>query len=293
MKKSVISFIIITILLSFYSCTPYEDYYDDFEYTTAYFANSEMNRSVIIDEYDYIQVGAVLGGKLVNGSEEWVKYELVDTLVTNAGYEVLPEDLYETSNDELDGMTNVITIPEGKMLGMMKITLSPAFFADTNALSPTYALAFRIVDASTDSIGNDVTIVTFKYVSNAVGFYEHRGRAISAVDTLVYNTAGIELVTIAPEGTNSVRSDMVQLGPLDLEFEMTIDDENNVALSSGNKSDAVITATSPGLFDRENDHNIYLNYSFENDGNSYTATDTLVFVRRVIDGIEQWDTTYF
>ncbi len=293
MKKSVISFLIITILLSFYSCTPYEDYYGDFDYTTAYFANSEMNRSVIIDEYDYIQVGAVLGGKLVNDSEEWVKYELVDTLVTNAGYEVLPEDLYITSNDELDGMTNVITIPEGEMLGMMKITLTPEFFTDTNALSPTYALAFRITDASTDSIGNDVTIVTFKYVSNAVGFYEHRGVAISIDDTLEYQTADIELITIGPEGTNSVRSDMVQLGPLDLEFDMTMDAENNVSLTTGPDSDAEITVTTPGYFDRENDHNIYLNYRFDYDGKNYTATDTLVFVRRVIDNIEQWDTRFF
>lgn len=293
MKKSVISFTIISILLSFYSCTPYEDYYGDFDYTTTYFAYSEMNRSVIIDEYDYIQVGAVLGGKLVNESEEWVKYELVDTLVTNAGYEVLPEALYETSNDELNGMTNVITIPEGNMLGMMKITLKPEFFSDPKALTPTYALAFRIIDASTDSIGNDVTLVTFKYVSNAVGFYEHRGIAISASDTLVYKTPDIELTTVAPEGTNSVKSDFVQLGPLDLEFYMTIDSDNNVTLTSGSESDAVITATSPGFFDRENDHNIYLNYSFDNDGKSYTAIDTLFFVRRVIDNIEQWDTRFF
>ncbi|HKK64001.1 MAG TPA: DUF1735 domain-containing protein [Bacteroidales bacterium] len=293
MKKSVISFIIITILLSFYSCTPYEDYYDDFEYTTAYFAYPEIDRSVIIDEYDFIQVGAVLGGKLENDTEEWVQYEMVDTLVTNEGYQVLPEALYETSNDELGGMTNVITIPEGEFLGMMKITLKPEFFADSNALSPTYALAFRITDASTDSIGNDVTIVTFKYVSNAVGFYEHRGVAISSADTLEYQTAGIELVTNAPEGTNSVRSDMVQLGPLDLEFDMTMDDDYNITLTSGPDSDAVVTETSPGFFDEENDHNIYLNYSFDYDGNSYTATDTLEFVRRVIDGIEQWDTSFF
>jgi hypothetical protein len=293
MKRSVISITIIAFLLSFYSCTPYEDYYNDFAYTTAYFAYSEMNRSVIIDEYDFIQVGAVLGGKLVNDSEEWVQYEFVDTLVTNAGYEVLPETLYETSNDESNGMTNVITIPEGSFLGMMKITLQPEFFSDPKALAPTYALAFRITDASTDSIGNETTIVTFKYVSNAVGFYEHRGIAISSADTLVYNTADIELTTIAPAGTNSVRSDFVQLGPLDLEFDMTMDSDNNVSLTSGPESDAVITATETGFFDRENDHNIYLKYSFDNDGISYQATDTLVFVRRVIDNIEQWDTRFF
>lgn len=293
MKRSVISTTIIAILLSVYSCTPYEDYYGDFDYTTAYFAYDEMNRSVIIDEYDYIQVGAVLGGKLVNESEEWVQYEFVDTLVTNAGYEVLPEALYATSNDALDGMTNVITIPEGSFLGMMKITLQPEFFSDPKAIEPTYALAFRITDASTDSIGNETTIVTFKYVSNAVGFYEHRGVAVSSTDTLVYNTPDIELTTIAPAGTNSVRSAFVQLGPLDLEFDMTIDSENNVTLTSGPESEAEITATTPGFFDREEDHNIYLNYTFDNDGKSYTATDTLFFVRRVIDNIEQWDTRFF
>ncbi|MGQ1945739.1 BT_3987 domain-containing protein [Geofilum sp. OHC36d9] len=292
MKNSVICVAIIA-LLSLYSCEKYDDYYGDYEYSTAYFANSSMDRSVIIDEYDYIQVGAVLGGKIENNRDEWVKYELVDSLVTNAGYEVLPADLYDVENNKLDGVTNVITIPQGSMLGLMKINLKAEFFSDPKAISSTYALAFRIVDASTDSIGNDVTIVTFKYVSNAVGIYDHKGIAISDVDTLSYGNEAVELTTNTPVGTNSVRSESVLIGSGKLVFDLTMDADNNIAFSSGDGSTIDITPVEDGFFDRENDHNIYLDYTFDYNGNTYHAQDTLVFVKRVIDNVIQWDTTYF
>ena len=293
MKKSLVFVAVIITLISFHSCTKYDDYYGDFDYTTTYFANVQMDRSVIIDEYDFIQVGAVLGGKLVNDSQEWVQYELVDSLVTDAGYEVLPSSLYTTENDELNGKTNIITIPEGSFLGLMKINLNADFFSDPKALTPTYALAFRIVDASTDSIGNSETLVTFKYLSNAVGFYNHTGMAISSVDTIIYNNENTELSTVEPAGTNSVSSDRLDIGSLELFVDMTIDDENNVSFSSGDGSDITINSVNPGFFDRENDHNIYLNYTFDNDGKTYMAHDTLVFVKRVIDNIVQWDTRDF
>lgn len=74
---------------------------------------------------------------------------------------------------------------------------------------------------------------------------------------------------------------------------MTIDNDNNVSFSSDSVSNIDISAVSPGFFDRENDHNIYLNYTFDDAGTSYTAHDTLVFVKRVIDNVIQWDTRYF
>ncbi|MCF8381588.1 MAG: DUF1735 domain-containing protein [Bacteroidales bacterium] len=293
MKKSLVFVAVITALLSFNSCTKYDDYYSDFPYTTSYFAKTQMDRSVIIDEYDFIQVGAVLGGKLENDREEWVQYELVDSLVTLAGYEVLPSSLYETENDELNGMTNVITIPKGSFLGMMKIKLNADFFSDPKAITPTYALAFKIVDASSDSIGNDEVLVTFKYLSNAVGVYTHRGRAVSAVDTLTYLNNDTELITSEPVGTNSAQSNKLDIGALGLILNLTIDSENKVSFSSGEGSDITITAVNPGFFDRENDHNIYLNYTFDDAGKTYQAQDTLVFVKRVIDNVMQWDTRYF
>ncbi len=293
MKKSLIFVAVIITLIAFHSCEKYDDYYGDYDYTTAYFANSKMNRSVIIDEYDYIQVGAVLGGKIENTVDEWVQYELVDSLVTAAGYEVLPESLYTSENNELNGKANVITIPAGNMLGLMKITLKPAFFSDPKALTSTYALAFRIVDASTDSIGLNETLVTFKYVSNAVGIYTHKGTAISAIDTVEYENADIEFLTTGPAGTNSVQSKTLRIGFTNVSLILNIDADNNVTLVNDEDGDIEILSTKSGFFDRENDHNIYLNYTYDNDGTVYEATDTLVFVKRVIDNVLQWDTRYF
>lgn len=293
MKKLIVGISILLTVLSFNSCTPYDDYYGDFVYTTSYFAHDQMDRSVIIDEYDFIQVGAVLGGKIINDRDEWVQYELVNDLVTTAGYEVLPSSLYEFENNDFEGVTNVITIPYGEMLGMMKVKLKPEFFSDPKALSGNYALAYRIIDASTDSIGNKETLVTFKYLSNAVGFYKHSGRAISNTETLVYKNDEIELTTSEPVGSNSVQSEKVSLGSFDLAFNLKIDGDNKVTVTEGTGSDFPINSLNPGFFDRENDHNIYLNYSFENDGKIYEAQDTLVFIKRIIDNVIQWDTKYF
>lgn len=293
MKKSLIFATVIITLISFHSCEKYDDYYGDYEHTTTYFANTRMNRSVIIDEYDYIQVGAVLGGKIENTVDEWVKYEFVDSLVNQAGYDVLPSSLYETENDERNGESNVITIPKGSMLGMMKIKLKPEFFLDENTLEVNYALAFRIIDASSDSIGNDVTLVTFKYLSNAVGFYTHKGIAISTIDTLQYENTDIEFLTNGPAGTNSVKSKTLRLGFTNVSLNLSIDSENKVTLVNDEDSDIEILSTEYGFFDRENDHNIYLNYTYDKDGTIYEATDTLFFVKRVIDNVLQWDTRYF
>jgi hypothetical protein len=295
MKKLIVGLLVTLSVLSFDSCTPYDSYYGDYLYTTSYFAHPKMDRSVIINEYDSIQVGAVLGGKIKNEKDEWVKYQLVNDLVTKAGYVVLPQSLYEFKNNNFEGLTNVITIPKGQVLGMMTIKLKPAFFSDPLALSGSYALAFTIVGASTDSIGNKETLVTFKYVSNAVGFYTHRGRAISLVDTLRCAKDEIELKTMGPAGSNSLLSPKTSVGPYSLVYNLTVDSQNNVIVKTGTGSAFPLTSTSPGFFDagKNHSHNIVLKYSFQAAGKTYNAQDTLVFVKRVIDNVIQWDTRFF
>lgn len=293
MRNLIIGLSIILIVLLFSSCSPYDDYFGDYQYSTAYFAYDKIDRSVIIDEYDYIQVGAVLGGKISNTRDETVHYEMADELVLDAGFDVLPAEYYEFENNEHDGVSNVITISKGEFLGMMKVNLLPSFFNDEKSLDGEYALGFRIIDASTDSIGNAETIITFRYLSNAIGNYTHSGRAISSEDTLTYNNEDVELTTALPVGSNSVLSDKVDVGNFELSFHLLANSDNSVTLTGGENSDYEINELYPGFFDRENDHNIYLHYSFEEDGKMYEAHDTLYFVKRTVDNIIQWDTRFF
>ena len=110
---------------------------------------------------------------------------------------------------------------------------------------------------------------------------------------MTYVNNDTELITSEPVGTNSVISNKLDIGALGLVLNLTMDNENKVSFTSGTGSDITITAVNPGLFDRENDHNIYLNYTFDDAGKTYTAQDTLVFVNRLVDKILQWDTQYF
>ena len=136
-------------------------------------------------------------------------------------------------------------------------------------------------------------MVTFRYLSNAIGIYNHSGRAISAVDTFVYKNENIELKTTEPLGQNSVTSERINIDYMELFLNLIVNSDNSVTVSQGEDCDYEITQLSPGFFDRENDHSIYLNYSFEEDGKVYEVNDTLRFVKRVVDNIVQWDTEYF
>ncbi len=292
MKKITFALLVLTTILSISSCA-YEETYGDYTYTTCYFAYDQMDRSVIIDEFDYIQVGCVLGGKISNDDAEWFQYELVDSLVTNAGYEVLPASMYDITNNDYLGQANTVEIPVGNMLGMMKVTLQPSFFADSLALEGKYALAFRVIDHSTDSVGKTESIVTFKYLSSAIGTYTHSGVAVAGDSSLSYENDDIELTTTTPVGENVVISDKISVGSNDLVFKLTIDADNNVSVKEGSGSDFQLTNVSTGFFDKDGDNSIYLNYSYDDNGLVFEATDTLTFKKRVVDNVLQVDARYF
>lgn len=293
MKNLTIAIVVLISLVGFSACDKYDDTYGDFDYTAIYFANPDKDRSVIIDEFDFIQIGCVLGGKISNDAAEWFQYELVDSLVTNAGYTVLPESLYTVSNNDYMGKTNTVEIPVGKMLGMMKVTLKPEFFSDTLAYLGKYALALRLLDVSSDSIGRSETIVTFKYLSSAIGVYTHSGKAVFEDSTITYENDDIDLTTTLPLGSNSVLCKKVSIGANDLVFNLDIDADNNITVTEGPGSAFPITTLSAGFFDKDGDNSIYLNYSFDDNGAVFEATDTLVFKKRTVDLVLQTDPRFF
>lgn len=294
MKKILnISLIALTIALCFSSCEGYGEYYGENDFSIVYFAKDDVSRSVVMDEFDYIKVGCVLAGKISNDVDEWFTYEMVDSLVDTSMYTVLPESMYTVEDNDYKGQANTVLIAKGEMLGLMKITLKPEFFNEQLALDGKYALGFRVVEASTDSIGKSDHVVSFQYLSNAIGFYNHTGVALAAADTLVYTNDDKELTTIAPLGTNSVTSPVLRIGENNLTLELTVDDDNNIVVKSASTSAVALTEDGTGFFDRTNDHNIYLEYTFDADGNTYSAKDTLVFYKRVIDGLIETDTRFF
>ncbi|MFI3305799.1 MAG: DUF1735 domain-containing protein [Rikenellaceae bacterium] len=160
----------------------YEDYTVDFDYSTCYFASQQPLRTLISREdsatLDF-EMGVVLSGIRDNQIEREVLLaydeELLYSIEGAENFELLPEDLYETSL-----VNNRFTIPVGSYLGTFDLKIDRDKFAALDgSLENTYAIPYRIVDAQVDSIlrgdattaAKDYTIYVVKYANEYSGTY--------------------------------------------------------------------------------------------------------------------------
>lgn len=111
--------------MSLTSCQKYEDFIEDYDYSTTYFAYQRPIRTVFSDDPS-IEIGVVLGGKRENKIDERVTFQIEPEMLQNVDYvgnnqfKLLPEDYYSLSDN------HTIIIPKGKFLGTIKLTLNKA-----------------------------------------------------------------------------------------------------------------------------------------------------------------------
>jgi hypothetical protein len=273
------------IAVAMFSCG-YEDFVVDYDYTAVYFPYALIDRTVIVGEYMEIGIGVVLGGRVENLSDEWAVFE-IDNGFLDSSYLPLPESYY--SMEEQDKFE----IPAGSFQGLAKISInSERFCSDSLALTPTYALGFRLTDTSADSIlaGKDSTIITFKYFNTYHGFYYHKGMSVaysgnSVIDTIHYPEDDIwELETNSVEGV--IAPEMANFSGNDFHMNLTVNPDNTVNIARN--PSATVEVTGEGNFDPET-RTFILEYSFEYNDLTYITIDTLIFRNRIVDGINQWD----
>ncbi len=273
------------LVLSMIGCG-YDDFVLDYEYTAVYFPHALIDRTVIVGEYMDIGVGVYLGGRVENYSEEWASFE-IDNGILDTLYVPLPEEYYS-----LEEPWRFI-IPEGSFQGLTKVTIDPDLFcADSLALTPTYALGFRLLDTSVDSILSEMntTIITFKYTNTYHGIYYHRGGAVgysgsTAVDTVTYPTDDVwELKTYSVDGVTA--PEMANFSGGEFYMDLAVSSDNTVNIMSNPV--ATVDVTGDGSFDPVT-RTFILEYSFQYNELTYTARDTLIFRNRIVDGINQWD----
>lgn len=137
---------LLTVILSLTSCQKYEDFIEDYDYSTTYFAYQRPIRTVFSDDPS-IEIGVVLGGKRENKIDERVTFQIEPEMLQNVDYvgnnqfKLLPEDYYSLSDN------HTIIIPKGKFLGTIKLTLNKEkFLTDPLAVENTYALPIRITE---------------------------------------------------------------------------------------------------------------------------------------------------
>ena len=179
-------FIIALSLLSLMSgCSKYDNYVEDFDFTSVYFGTQKPLRTVVARDPMQIKFGVAMGGVRENTKDQWVKFKLDPSLLNTVGganaFTLLPKSYYEMV---LSNGDSTIIIPAGKIIGDVVLKINKdAFTTDPLATTKKYALPIRIYETSADSIlkGNeliaakDYTIIVIKYISQESGTYYVKG----------------------------------------------------------------------------------------------------------------------
>jgi hypothetical protein len=188
-KYSVKNLVLAIMITTFFACEPYEEYVKDYNYSAVYFGTQKPLRTLVtrMDANELrFKAGVALGGILENKSDQWVTFELAPDLLTTVaganGFTLLPADWYS-----FDITENKISIPNGKFMGDFTITIDKSkFTADPTSLIKKYALPFRIIESSADSVlrgdavikAKDYTIIVVKYINEFSGTYYVRGEQV-------------------------------------------------------------------------------------------------------------------
>jgi hypothetical protein len=312
MKKKITIALLLSVLMS--SC--YDDYIEDFDYTSVYFMYQTNVRTFVVGEGMKIEVGAALAGVRENGRDRVVNFAMDNALITKdiltamkagANYireavssldtlKPIPADYFTISDN------SKMIIKAGSHMGSVVIKADSArFLADAATLKPTYAIPFYITTAEVDSIhrAKRYAVVGLKYENMLFGNYWHGGVTTvkdasgKVVKTTRYYTTIpspeskiFALKTIAPNAlvTNKI-SDK------EGKFKITLDG-GTIKVSKADGSSVDVTGDGTSTFNRAKllqDRKLFLSYKYENeDGTTSFAQDTLTFRNRIRDGVNEW-----
>jgi hypothetical protein len=185
MKRFKLFILSLSLLVLISGCGKYNNYIEDFEFTSVYFGTQKPLRTVVARDPFQIKIGVALGGVRENTTDRWVKFRLDPGLLQTVDganiFTLLPKAYYSIV---LPNEDSTFTISSGKIIGDLVLKINKdAFTADPLAVNKTYALPIRIYETSADSIlmGNDVTpakdytIIVIKYISPESGTYYVKG----------------------------------------------------------------------------------------------------------------------
>ncbi|MGQ1784497.1 DUF1735 domain-containing protein [Saccharicrinis sp. GN24d3] len=279
------SFLVLSLMAS---CEKYEDYVNDFDYTTVYFGTQKPLRTIVAYDEMEFEVGVALGGMRDDNGTHSVSFEVDENLLVDipeaAGFQLLPEEYY-TLGDESN--FNIIK----DHMRTVNVSLNKeAFTADPLSVTNTYALPLRITSASVDSIpgseletatidSRDITIVVVKYISPYHGTYYSKGVQYELdgtgahVDTVTFTNENLsqnmtkEFTTLA---LNTISTNTISANT-NGQIDLTIGDDNAVEIAT-----SVVAVSDNNSVYNADDKTIYMDYKFEKSGTMYHTLDTLI-----------------
>jgi hypothetical protein len=298
----------------------YDDYIDDYEYSTIYIPYNIDVRTFVVGEGMRIKVGAELGGVRENTTTRKVGFKIDDNLVSPltlsdmkaSSYpyiknsmglidtlKLLPTSYYHLSNE------NTIEILPGNHTGTIEIKADSAIFLnDKGTLLPRYAIPITLTTAEADRIleGKHTAVIAVKFENMLFGNYLHGGKTTvkdvegNVLNTQIYNTTisqgPNEIWTLVTSGPNSLTvngySNSTSTKP---EILLELNGED---IKVGSATDATFKFEGNGeskfnLARSLPERKIFLNYKYsDEEGNTYSAQDTLTFRNRIRDGVNEW-----
>ncbi len=316
--------------LFYSSCENDDTDFDDFDYTTAYFAYQTPIRTLVLGNSDVVDVSsdnahevniyAVVGGTR-NGISGKVNVQLAPELCEDLYFsdgtpvQVMPSSYYTMESN---------TISISGINGSVKVSLSDAFFEDENAIKNTYVIPLvitdvagidsvlrgssvydnpnRLVSSDWDTTPQDYCLYLVKFICPWAGNYLRRGVDVTTTGgtttTNTRHTSYIETDEVYALTTTGLHQ--VSLTATDgTALLLTFDDNGNGTISSDTDG---FTATGSATFvekgaakawgntDRDV---IYMDYAITGPNYTVAVKDTLVARDRGVTGTaEEFSYTY-
>lgn len=265
--------------LSLTSC--YEDFLKDYNYTAMYFSSQKPLRTVIADRNMDIRVGVAIGGIREVNKADYADFVIDGELLDGTGLTLLPENYYSLSDPSRMKVSSP-NLP----IADVTISFTDDFYNDDLAAGKHYALPFRVVSCSADSLleGKTTSIVAIKFQNRWQGTYYVKG-SVSEVDaegnltgTVTYSrndlstniTRGISTVS----RSTSIRAGVANTTASGEKVLLTFNEDGTVVPSM---ADGGITITSgSGTWDDSGERMVItLNYIYQKGGFNYSVEEEL------------------
>lgn len=195
--------------LALTSCENGDWEFDNFEYTTTYFAYQSPVRTITfgedftvdnsLDNEGKCQIMATMGGVYSNNKNVVIDFKVDNTLVDGFQYKENGQNIIAMPSNYYELESNQIIIPKGKVIGGVTVKLTDAFFNDPMATKLNYVIPVvmtkvtgvdsilvgkaqdgvtspnRLVSDDWAVAPKDYTLYAIKYISKYQANYLRRG----------------------------------------------------------------------------------------------------------------------
>lgn len=271
--------VILMSALTMTSC--YEDFLDDYNYTAAYFASQKPLRTVIADRDMTIRVGVTIGGRREVDNNDYADFVIDPELLDGTALTMMPENYYALADPGRMSISNV-NLP----IADVAISFTDEFYNDPEAAGEHYAIPFRIVSSSADSLleGKTTSIVAVKYVNKWQGTYYVKGTVSilgedgSLSGTVTYSKPDLSTNVARAVSTSSryvsVRTGVANTTAADEKVQLTFDEDGTVTPSTA--SGGIAISEGSGTWDDSGDRMVItLSYVYEKAGIRYQVNEEL------------------